>query len=798
MLQDLRFAFRLFGKQRAFVGVVVLALGSGIGFTATVFAFVDGVLFKPLPYEQPDRVCVVFGAVQGDNPGSRLSVSPADFTDWKARSRSWAALEAFQTGRPVALDRGGELVSLQVASVTPGFAHMLGVRPVLGRDLSQTDSTGNDSGAPALITYEAWQRVFGGDPGVLGTTISGGASASTIVGVLPRGFVFPMWFARLSPDLLRPLAIQPDPTRAARSLTLVGRLRDGVSVSQARDEMSAIAATLKPLYRGSPNARPGPFDSAMVIPVSTHLSARTHATFATVFGSVVGLLLLTCLNACALLLARGADRTRELSLRHALGAHRRRLIRQLLVETMVLCGAAALVGLAAAEWGTRILAASVPGSMLLLKTPRVDVRLLAFIGLIAVGSALIAGLWPALRLSRRDHLSAGFAATVTATRSGRAQFVLLAAQMALAAVLVLGGALMLASLIEIYMAPTGFVADGVYTLNATLKSAAAPSHQNAFTRALSGMQSAPGVQAVALTDGPLLDRASLGSPFALPRPGIRVWTTMLRVTPGYFNAIGIPLLEGKTFRTGTQPVTEIVINRSVQRAFWPGDNPLGKRLHSPLLDREYEVVGVVGDSRDVALDREPAATFYLPFEESATTSRATFVVRTALPPAAAIESMRRELRAADAGLLVSDVASLRQRANLSIAERRFNTTLFSLFGAAGLLLAAVGAYGMASYASARRLREMGIRRVLGARGAEIARAAVGAPLAAALTGIIAGLTLACWASRAIRALLFDVQPTEPWVYGAVGLVLILASCAACIAPARRAARVDPIVALRAE
>ncbi|MGH9410679.1 MAG: ADOP family duplicated permease [Vicinamibacterales bacterium] len=798
MLQDLRFALRTFRRQRGFAAVVVLALGAGMGFTSTVFAFVDGVLFKPLPYERPDRVCAVFGAVRGDNPGSRLSVSPADLTDWRARSRSWIALEGYQRDAPIRLDRRGDLVSLRPADVTPGFMRMLGVRPILGRDLVDADAS-TIGPVPALLTYEAWQRVFGGDAGVLGTTIGSGSASASIVGVMPRGFVFPEAAARLSPDLLRSARLRPDPTRADRSLTLFGRLRDGVSVSQARDELSAIAASLKPLYRGRPNMHAGAFDSALVIPASTYLAARTHATFATVFGSVLGLLLLTCLNACALLLARGADRTRELSLRYALGARRRRLVRQLLVETMVLCGSAALVGIVIAEWGTRILAASVPASTLLLKPPQVDARLLAFVGLSVAGSTLVAGLWPALRLSRGEHLTAAFAAALTSTaRSAKAQFGLLAAQMALASVLVIGGALMLASLIDIYAAPAGFAGHGVLTLTAARTSGESPARPSAFTRALSGIQSTPGVESAALTDGPLLDRAMIGSPFALPPASSRVWTTMLNVTPGYFQALGIPLLAGRIFRPATGPVTEIVVNRSVQRAYWPGENPLGKRLRSAELDGEFEVVGVVGDTRDRALDEAAIGTFYLPFDESASTLRATFIVRTPLPQAFAVEAVKRELRTADPGLLVSDVASLEERADRSIAERRFNTMLFSAFAGAGLLLAAIGAYGIASYATAGRMREMSIRRALGAPGHDVIRTAIALPLAASLTGIAAGLAAAYWASRLIQALLYDVQPTDPWVYALVAGVLMLASMAACLPAGRRATRVDPMVALKAE
>jgi putative ABC transport system permease protein len=789
MVQDLRFAFRLFARQRGFFLLVVLAIGFGIGLSATVFAFVDGVLFRPLPYRDPGHLYAMFGAVRGDNPGSRLSVSPADLADWKAMSHSWSALEAFEFARPVGVELDGSVTFVPAAGISAGLLQTLGVEPAIGRPFVPADFA---PGAPpvALMTFEAWQRVLAGDSAVLGRTVGAGPAAATIVGILPPGFLFPNFQARGLPDILRPMLRRDDPTRATRSLSLIGRIRDGVTSAQAATEMNAIALALKPRYHGPATFHPGAFDSAMVIPLAEHLSVRARGRFLTIFGSVLLVLLLTCVNACALLLARGSDRARELGVRSALGASRSRLVRQLFVESMVICVTGALVGIAAAGLGIRVIATRIPGNLLLLKTPQMDVRLLGFVCLVTAAASILAGLWPALRFSNTQEFCSGSAAVATATRRGGPQLLLLGAEMALATALVVGGTLMLSSLWKIYSERIGLSTDRVLTLGV----GRLPGPQQEppdFARVMAGIRALPEVESAGLTTGPLLDNGNMGSRFRFP-PGVR-WIDDLTVSSEYFETLGIPLIAGRVFRSGPSVGAEVVVSRALQQAAWPNQNPIGQRLSSS--DGDAEVVGVVEDARDVSLDRVSAPTVYLPVDPGL--SAATLLIRTRVPPLAAVDDVRRALRVADPTLLVSSVKTLRERADRSIAERRFNTVLFGLFGVAGLALAGIGVYGIVAYAIARRFRELGIRRALGAGSWRIAVAAAGAPLSAALVGVLVGLGAAYSASQSLRAFVYEIAPTAPWIYAMAGGILLLAAVAASWAPIRRATRIDPMIALRA-
>jgi putative ABC transport system permease protein len=800
MLQDVRFAFRLFARQRGFFATTLLTIALGVALSSTVFAVVDGVLFRPLPYRQPERLVALYGAVRVEDQPT-MPVSWPDLIDWRAGSRSFEQIEGYELGNPAARVRGAE-ESAQVPSsaVTSGLLDMLGTRAALGRTFGRDDFA---TGAPraAIISHRIWRTIYGEDPDVLGRTIAQGDVDYTIVGVLPRTFVFPVAGQRFAPDVLMPFneAERARSDRARRTLFLVGRLAPGATLPQARVEMDAIALRLKPLFNGRPNSRPGALDGVTVRDLRAHLTNATHNTLWLVFGAVIAVFMISCVNVLGLLLAQAEERRRELALRSALGASRRALLRQLLVESSVLAIVGVSMGWLISVATFRAVVGQVPRWLQLLGEPRLDGRAAVFAGLLAILVVVFAGALPALQAAARARY--GWAAAGWLSRHSttipRGRHVLLLAQVALATVLLCAGTIMLRSWIALYAEPIGMTADRVIAVRAVPHLSTDAASRTRFNASLAdAIRRLPGVESVSFVDFPLLQKAMKGSPFVPPREanGSGGMETDVTVTPEYFATMGTPLHSGRTVRQDDIG-RAVVINQRLAHRYWPDRSPIGDTIRYG--DGQRVIVGVVADARDYSLDRDPIPTLYHPWDETRAPV-ATIVVRFAGPASRMMASVRRAVRTADDGATITLLSTVEDLLALSVAERNFNTLLLGVFGAAGMALALVGIFGLVSLIVSRREREFGIRMALGANTGGLKVLVVAGTLRWVLAGIGVGIGAALFSAQYLKAIVYKVPENDPTMLAVAAVAFVTVAAVASYVPARRVAHADPLAALRAE
>jgi len=797
MLQNVRFALRLFVHRRGFFATTVLTIALGVGLSSTVFAVVDGILFRPLPYREAGRLVAVYGAVRAEGEVT-MSVSVPDLTDWRAASRTFERLEGYDVGGPQAQIRNGD-VAIQVVSgrITPGFLDMLGVQPTTGRTFVADDFK---PGAPsvAIITDRIWRGAFGSDPNILGRSVGLGANQHTIVGVLPGSFVFPIPPRRFSPEVLVPFAsaaVAND--RTARFLYLIGRLLPGASLQQARTEMDAIALRLKPLYVGRPNLHPGAFDGTTLMDLRDQLTLASRGVLRLVFAAVATVFLISCVNVVGLLIAHNEDRTRELAVRSAIGAGRSALVRQLLVEAGVLATAGASAGWLVSTFAFGALLRQIPERLQLLGEPRLGARAAAFAAILAVLTLVVAGLVPALRASGgapREALGAG---TRTASGSRRRRHALIFVEVALATVLVCAGSLMLRGWIRLHSQDSGMDDDRVVAVRAVppgITDAAARARHNAAI--VEAVRRVPGVEAVALIDIPLLQNAMRGSKFIPPAkvPGPAGVDTDVTVTPNYFSTMGVAIRMGRAL-VGADRGRGIVISETMARRYWPGRNPVGETIRYG--DETRDIVGVAADTRDVAFDRVPTATLYHAWDDRQAAT-ATIVARFAGPSDRVLTATRRAVRTAVPDAVISMLATVDDLLSASVAPRNFNTLLFGVFAAAGLTVAIVGIYGLVAFVVARREREMGIRLALGANGRGLQIFVMSATLRWVAAGLAAGMSAALLCAQYLRPFVYQIPANDPATLAIAAVTFLAVAALATYIPARRAARVDPMIALRAE
>jgi len=798
MLQDVRFALRLFARQRGFFVTAVLTIALGVGLTATVFAVVDGVLFRPLPYRDPSRLIALYGAVRAQDQWT-MSVSYPDLVDWRAASRSVSQLEGFSLSVGQARVKGAEdTTQVSCAVVSVGFLEMLGVQPALGRGLVADDFK-PDAPPVAIISDRLWRAAFGGEADVLGRMVERGSTQVTIVGVLPRTFVFPTPGRRFAPEVLIPLdANGPDHLdRASRGIFLIGRLGPGASLLQAQTEMDAIALRLKPLYVAPPNRFPGAFDGATVRDLRQELTRASRPVLWLVFGAVAAVFLISCVNVVGLLLAHGEDRRRELAVRTALGAGRAALTRQLLVEAGLLSAAGAAAGWAVSTVAFGALVRQVPRWLQLLGEPAMDARVAMFTGVMTVVTVLLVGVVPALRASAQAPQAALASGTRTASGRQRGRHALLVVEVALATVLLCAGSIMLRSWMKLYAQGSGMDADRVIAVRSTpagLTDAAGRSHYNSLVA--DAIRRVAGVDAVAFVDMPLLQRAVKGSGFRPPaqvrHPG--GMDTDLTVTPDYFQTMGVPIRLGRALVDRDRD-RGVVISESLARRYWPDTNPVGRTID--YRDGTREIVGVAADARDVSFDRPPTPTLYHVWDERQA-SIATVLVRFSGPADRMMGEIRRTIRSADGSAAITMLSTVEDLLTVSVAERNFNTLLFGVFGLSGVVVALVGIYGLVSFVVARREREMGIRLALGASASGLKIFIVSGTLGWIAAGLVCGIGLALAFAQYMKPFVYQVPENDPLTLGAVTLMFLTVAAAASYIPARRAARVDPMIALRAE
>ena len=803
--QDLRYGARMLMKKPGFTLIAILTLALGIGANTAIFSVVNAVLLEPLPYRSPEELVLVRHIYETKGAISE-SVSYPDFRDWRAQNQVFAGLALFR-GAGFALAVGNDLEQISGANVSANFFQLLGLNAIRGRTfLPAEEAPGGEK--VALLSHALWQRVFGADEELIGRQIKLGDQLFTVVGILPPEFKFPfrletaeIWttYSHLPAGMLG---------RGAHNFRAIARLKTGVSLQAAQAEMAAIARRLE-------QENPATNRNLSVSLVSAHgeLTKDVSLTLWLLFGAVAFVLLIACANVANLLLARALSRHKEMAVRAALGASGWRIAQQLLTESLLLALAGGALGLMLAAWGIPLLLTLSPQNLPRINAIGLNGHVLGFTLLVSILTGALFGLAPALKVARPDlieSLKEGGKASTASARRNRLRAALVIGEIAAALVLLMGAGLLINSFIRLNRVDLGFNAENVLSASLDFSPRKYPTgvERIAFVeQARERIRNLPGVLRVGfVSSSPFM--GGVYAPFKIKdRPGgahEKEIVPVSTITPDYFEVMGIPLSHGRLFaetddkgRSGAA-----IINESFARRFFPNENPLGK---SVILDvnregdwpGDFEVVGVVGDIRRVALDGEPGPEIYMPYRQSPWTF-GKLMIRTERNALESANAVRQQIRSLDPDQTVPNSDTLENRISRSIMPQRFNLVLLGVFAAIGLLLTLVGVYGVMSYHVAENTRDIGIRVALGAQRRDILKLVVGQGLALALIGVVVGTAGALGLTRLMESLLFGVTATDPLTFGIVASLFGLVTLLACWIPARRATKVDPMVALRCE
>jgi putative ABC transport system permease protein len=798
--RDIRYGVRSLRKRPGFTSVAVLTLALGIGANTAIFSITNAVVLRPLPYREPERLVTLWeSAARSDE--SRVVVSPANYLDWREQSRSFEEMGAYNEDFFNISEDATYPERVPAARVTPSLLQALRAEPVLGRTFL-TEEGRPGSVHEALLSYGLWQRRFGSDPHVVGKIIKVNGADTTVVGVLPRDFI-------ISPrpcELYAPLSLEGEPRsdRRTRYLIVIARLRPGVTVGQARSEMKVIGARLAEQYPDENADR-----SATVVPFERMITWESRTALLVLLGAVSFILLIACVNVANLLLGSAAARRKEMAVRVALGAGRLRLVRQLLTESFLLSLAGGLLGLLVAKWGTGLLVSLSPSNIPRVEQAGLDARVLGFTLLISTLTGLAFGLVPALQASK-VNLNESLKGGVTATAGARRSFTrgaLVVAEVALSLVLLVGAGLLLKSFKRLSEVELGFDPQRVVAADISLPDRYdTPSKRVEFFRQLmTRVEALPGVSSVAVSQSVPLSGEEQGIQFtiggrrAAPGEGKR-GAIYHRVSSQYLNVLGIRLLKGRglTERDAAGAPGVALINEVMARKYFAGEDPIGKQI---VLDRTparaLEIVGVVSDLRYVTPGLEPFPEIYVSYLDDPW-QHMSLAVRASGDPARLVAAVRAEVLKMDGDVPLANVKTMEQYVADSVSPQRFSALLLTLFACAALALAALGVYGVISGSVAQRTREIGIRLALGARGADVLRLVVRRGMWLALAGVGVGLAASLALTRVMSGLLYGVSATDPLTFAGVSLLLMLVALLACLVPARRATKVDPLVALRHE
>jgi predicted permease len=805
ILKDLRYAARQLRRRPGFAIVVVLTLALGIGANAAIFSVVDGILLRPLPYQDPDRLVVLWGDETGLRSGSSWASYP-DFLDFEEQAASVETLAGSSQQTYTLTGYGGEPVRVPLGRVTYDLFGVLGTTPVLGRVfLPEEDRV--DGPDVLVLTHSFWTDRMGADPDVLGRSLILDGSPFEIVGVMPRGFE---WgpaevFAPLEPQF-------GADSRGAHRVFTIARLKQGVPFEQADAEVATIAARLAEEYPESNTNRGAYLEALHELTVGS-----VRSTLWAVFGMVGLVLLIACANVANILLTRSTERGQELAVRSALGAERRHIIRQLGTESLLLAVIGGAVGIAVAAAGLELLQALAPAGIPRLETVGLNGRVLGFAALITIVTAVVFGLLPSLQAARVDlqsRLKEGGRYAAGRRRARLAQGVVVF-EVALALVAVVSAGLLVNSFLRLQRVDAGFTAENVLVVPMALPSGAYwnpgdPDGERVvafYEEAERRIEALPGVTSVASA---YMHPLSGGweSSFIIrgvfePPEGERPEARLRPVTPGYFRTVGTRILKGRDIsasdRAGAPGV--VVVNESFERTFFPDGDALGHTVvRSPWwesLPGEFEIVGVVADVKmDGFTESVPTALYFsypqFPFSDM------NIVVGASVDPSTLLKAIQEQIWAIDSDLPIQGVETLTQIRSAEVGPERFRTTLVGLFAAVALLLSAIGIYGVLSYSVAQRTREVGLRMSLGARAPDVLQLVIRQGMGLALGGLLLGGFLAFLATGLLQSLLFEVSPTDPVTFAVVTALLAGVALLACVVPAIRATRVDPLVALRAE
>jgi len=799
--QDLRFAFRQLWKRPVFSGIALGMLALGIGANTAIFSVVYTVLLRPLPFPEPDKIVQVWES-RLEQGWQRASVSPANFWDLREMNRSFEDLGAyrFSSANLTGVDQPERL---SLGRVSAGFfGQVLGVRPVLGRTfLSGEDQAGTDSHL-ALLSNRFWNDRFGGDPAILDRRITLDGESYTVVGVLPSGRPWLDYG-----DVYAPLIRENETARTSFELAVIGRLRPGMTLEAGRDDLESVARRLEEAYPqqlAGMGIDVGPSSEWVADP-------DTRQALWLLLGAVGFLLMIACVNLANLFLARATGRMRETAIRAATGASRGRLIRQGLTESLVVSLLGAALGLGLAVWGLDVLAAMAPGEIPGLSEVAINAWVLAFAAGAGVATGVLTGLVPSLQASKEDTAStlrSGGRSLAGSRAQQRLRGGLVAAEVALSLILLVGAGLLMRSFRELMSVERGFETEDRIMASVNVPDSYGPAEALTLRRTLMDRIRALGpVEAAAAVHIRPLAGGSTGLGFVRPdQPdpeGGIPWASWRLITPGYFETLGLPVLRGRDFTeddltfSGEGPAP-VIISQRVAELLWPGEDPVGRTitLWAGQSDRPGEVVGVVGDMRERGIQAGPTLAVYLPYVAPGWPP--DLVVHTAGPSAAVVPEIRAILKELDPNVPLSDIATMEQMVGRSVAGQRFIMVLVAVFAGLALLLALAGVYGVQSYSVAQQTAEIGVRKAMGAQKNQILKGVIRQAMRPALLGVVGGLVGAWALSRFLESLLFQVQATDAVTYAGVAVILVLAALFSAWVPAVRATRVDPVVAFRAE
>jgi putative ABC transport system permease protein len=796
--QDIRYAIRLLVKQPAITAIAVLTLALGIGANTAIFSAVNAVLLRPLPYPQPERVMMLWEKRPAEGVFDNV-VSPADFLDWAKMQSSFESIAAI-TSVATDLTGAGDPVRVFSGAVSPSFFEVFGTRPALGRTF-RTDEAESGRDRVVIIGHRLWQERFGSDQAIVGKTLSLSGVPHEVIGVLPRSFEFP----DDTLDLWVPMAFAAgdEPSRTSHFLQVYGRLKPSVTLEQARTDMDRIGGQLQQQY---PEANRN--HGAHVTSMASYVKTPVRAPLLLLLTAVGFVLLIACVNVANLLLAKAAARRREMAVRAAVGAARVRLAGQMITESLVLALLGGTAGLLVGWWAIGALRQMTPETIPVLGLAHfaLEPRVLAFTFAVSVVTGLVFGVLPAWHLASQD-------VSDTLRDAGRGagsvrrklRVALVISEIALASLLLVAAGLTIRSFKSLLDTDAGFRADGVLTFNIALPQSRYRTTEEqlaAFERIGDRLRTLPGVTVVgATTHLPLSgadSRRGVGIEGREPTPDTPTRAHPRAVTTEYFRAMGITVKEGRGFTSNDHATAPpvVVVNETMARRYWPGSSPVGKRVTLGGTQVWREVVGVVADVRHWGVDATVNPEMYFPQVQLPFSSSMSFVVRTGTNPVSLAAPAREQVREVDANLPLSSVETMEQVAALSMASRRVGMLLLSVFGLLALTLAAAGIYGVMSHLVALRRAEIGIRMTLGASPSTVMGLVLKEGLLQTAAGLAIGVAGGVLAMKTFRTMLFEIHPADPVTIAVVTVLLLATAALACIVPARRAMRVDPVEALR--
>jgi len=794
--QDLRYGARLLAKRPGFTAVAVLTLALGIGANSAIFSVVNAVLLRPLPFKEPDRLIRIWETFY---PSGWGSVSVPNLKDWREQNDVFTGIAAFQTSSFV-LQNGDYPERIAAASVSADFFDVLGVPPQSGRFFVEgEDQPGRQQ--VVVLSDQLWKRSFGADPNVIGQSLSLSAEKYTVVGIMPPGFRYPSRLTELWVPLVPPASQAAN--RGNHWLQVLGRLKPGLTIDQAREQMTTIASRLEQQYPDAQARR-----SVRLLPLQEETVRNVRPALLLMLGAVAFVLLIACTNVANLLLARATGRGREIAIRSALGAARGTLIRQFLTESVLLSALGGIVGLVLAKWGLDVLVALAANSLPRANEVALDGRVLGFTLLLSMITGVVFGLAPAIQASKTDvqkALKEGGSAGGGLERNWL-RSLLVVLEVTAALVLLVGAGLLIRSFMRLQDTESGLRPDNVLTLSLALPQAKydTPQKVNSFYQQLvSRISALPGVQACGAINMLPLQQWGTNGPIEIegepPYPAGQAPIAEYRAaSPDYFRALGIPLIAGRFFNDQDREsaTVNIIVNKTLADRHFPNQDPIGKRLKAGSPDYAT-IVGVVGDVKQSGLTQAARAELFW-CSLQATRSAMSLVVRAASEPTSLTSAVRGEVQALDRDLPIHNVKTMETVISESISDHRLNMLLLGIFAGVALILSVIGIYSVMSYTTTQSTREIGIRMALGAQPSDVLKLIIGHGAVLSLIGVAIGLVAAFGLTQLMGTLLYGVTATDPLTFASVPVVLMAVSLVACYVPARRAIKIDPMIALRYE